>query len=461
MPQTPQDLGISAPSGGFQVGGWYEGRQYWDGTLSDPGQIHPASQQQGAGQNVSDEVISQTSPSNVDFIEKQRKSVSASEIKAPTNITLPEQQSSGLTAELEAARKALDQNLSKREVETRQKLEEARAREQETLEKAEPLTEPFREDLEREERERLGTDEVLSEQRGLLDELDQLLTEGNELIRQQKQVTGLAAIRNPRVQQTMDDVAARAGVIEAVVSLQNTYLSNAYQSIDRTINNITQDRQDRLNYYNTILELANRDIVELTQESRNIAEKQTSLLEYDMSKAQETVDKVKELMIDPASAQLMAQAGVSLNDDVATINAKMSQAQYANEIREMSNEFTAEGGVAVADPSSVPQEQLRSFTDSEGQVHYYKMPKETTSTGTAGERKVASAVEIINTNPASFPDIVMRFANQLDLSEIYAAYNRSQMGEEYGPPKESSAEMARLYQYATGQITEQEYLRGG
>lgn len=49
------------PPGGFQQGGWYEGRQYWNGTFSAPGQIHSESNQQGAGQMVSGEVLQQTS----------------------------------------------------------------------------------------------------------------------------------------------------------------------------------------------------------------------------------------------------------------------------------------------------------------------------------------------------------------------------------------------------------------
>lgn len=53
---SPSQLGIKPPTGGFQQGGWYSGRQYWGGTLSDPGVIHPSSNQQGAGKAVSDEV---------------------------------------------------------------------------------------------------------------------------------------------------------------------------------------------------------------------------------------------------------------------------------------------------------------------------------------------------------------------------------------------------------------------
>ena len=56
----PEQLGIKPPAGGFQQGGWYSGRQYWGGTLSDPGVIHPSSNQQGAGSAVSSEVNRQS-----------------------------------------------------------------------------------------------------------------------------------------------------------------------------------------------------------------------------------------------------------------------------------------------------------------------------------------------------------------------------------------------------------------
>ena len=51
----------TAPPGGFQQGGWYNSRQYWNGTFSQPGQINPLSNQVGAGQMVSPEVNAQTS----------------------------------------------------------------------------------------------------------------------------------------------------------------------------------------------------------------------------------------------------------------------------------------------------------------------------------------------------------------------------------------------------------------
>lgn len=53
---SPESLGITPPKTGFQQGGWYSGRQYWGGQLSDPGVINPLSVQPGAGQAVSPQV---------------------------------------------------------------------------------------------------------------------------------------------------------------------------------------------------------------------------------------------------------------------------------------------------------------------------------------------------------------------------------------------------------------------
>lgn len=54
--------GIAEPKGGWQTGAWYSGRQYWNGTLSSPGVINSQSNQQGAGQAVSPEVVAASNP---------------------------------------------------------------------------------------------------------------------------------------------------------------------------------------------------------------------------------------------------------------------------------------------------------------------------------------------------------------------------------------------------------------
>lgn len=61
-----------------QQGGWYDAQQYWDGSLSNAGQINAKSNQVGAGQQVSNEVVAQTNPNNVSYIQKLQQQASAS-----------------------------------------------------------------------------------------------------------------------------------------------------------------------------------------------------------------------------------------------------------------------------------------------------------------------------------------------------------------------------------------------
>lgn len=361
------------------TGGWYDGQQYWGGTLSQRGVINSLSNQQGAGQRVSDEVNAASAAAqgvSVQDFNRYLSNVSASDISASvTPAYSSDAQStyiSGLNQQVDKARQALESNFSTQRTEVQASLAAVKAKENAALSEMQKLTTPFRETLETEQRAKYGTEDVLSQQKTLLGELDQLLTEGNELIRLQKETTGLAAIRNPRIQKTMDDVAARAGVINAVVSLQNTYLSNAYTAIDRSVNAISQDRQDQLSYYSTILNLANRDIVTLTDQDRELAEEQTNLLKGDLNRATATADYIKELMINPDTAMAMAQSGVTLNDSVEVINQKMAKYQYFQEIKSISNEMSTSGYSVVTNPSSVPTNQLVTITDSTGKNYYYK-----------------------------------------------------------------------------------------
>lgn len=87
---SQSQLNIKTPKGGFQRGGWYEGRQYWDGTFSDPGVIHPMSDQQGSGQLVSAEVNLQSDkaqgnkPGDIEKYLQQQRQVQAQQNIRPT-----------------------------------------------------------------------------------------------------------------------------------------------------------------------------------------------------------------------------------------------------------------------------------------------------------------------------------------------------------------------------------------
>lgn len=355
----------------MQYGGFYNGRA-WDGSrLLDPGlDVN--------GKPISNEVISQTNPSNVAYIEQQ-KQLPVNQLQPPVSVPYSSgsngQFVSGLTQEVQVARGNLEKIISTQKNSVDTQLLQMREKEKETIGKIGELTTPFREELEKTQRESLYVNKNFEENQKLVDELDQLLTEGNDLIRQQKDVTGLSAVRNPRIQKSMDDVAARAGVIQSVINARNGQIAQAYTMIDRTAGSIAADRQDRISYYQTILGLTNRDIISLDAESKSLAKEQLDLAKGDLVNAQKTVDLVKSYLVNPATARLMAMGGVKLTDSVETINQKLSQASYVDEVQTMSNEMSMSGYTAVYDPKTVPSGQLVTLTDSKGQkYHFRKIP---------------------------------------------------------------------------------------
>ena len=451
-----QSSSFYAATGGVPVeGAWYSGRRYLNGQLLAPGEYEP-------GKVTSNEVIAQTNPDNVAYVQSER--VKANELQVPTQISLSSSTAqndyiTGLMSQVDQARSAVEDFLSRQQSEVDAKLEVLKTKEQDTLGKIGTLVNPFREDIENTERERLQINKNFEENQVLIDELDSLLSEGNDLIRQQQEVTGLAAVRNPRIQKAMDDVAARAGVIQAVINARNGQIAVAENLIDRTINAIVGDRADQISYYQTILDLNRQDIISLDSQSQKIAEEQLGLKKMDLERTQASADYIKQLLIDPATAGLMGEAGVKLTDSVETINAKLTQTTYAREVKDMSNEMVLNGAQAVINPASVPKDELRVLTDSRGVKHYYQVKEDISGwgSGTASERAVKRITTSISDQSLSFPDVVVSYANQLSLSEIYSAYTQSAMGQKWGRPNESANEIALLYKWARGEITESEY----
>jgi hypothetical protein len=440
----------------MEKGGYYNAR-VWDGNkLLEPGVDL-------SGNKISNEVISQTNPNNVAYVDQQR--IKADQINAPTPISLSSSSPqadyvTGVTAGVDQAKQALQDSLTQQQAGVDAQLATLKEKEKNTLEQdIKPLVSPFREELENAERDRLFINKNFQENQVLINELDSLLTEGNELIRQQKEVTGLAAVRNPRIQKSMDDVAARTGVIQAVINARNGQIAVAENMIDRSVNAIAADRNDQISYYETILNLNRQDIVSLDAKSQKLAEEQLAIKKNDLAIAQESAEYIKKLLVNPGTASLMGEGGVKLTDSVGEINAKLTQATYAREVKDMSNAMVADGAQAVISPKGVPADELRALKDSKGRVHYFRVKDKTTGTGTgtASERSVSRAISTISTNNMNFPDVVVNFANQLTLSEIYSAYTQSEMGKQWGLPTDSSQEIALLYKWARGEITENEY----
>jgi len=287
------------------------------------------------------------------------------------------------TAFESSLQKQLDDLKTQRE-ETQAKIDEFTAKQEGILGEAEEFTTPFQAELEENERKRLKVEENFFENQKLSEELGSLLTEGNDLVRQMKETTGLAAIRNPRINKTISDISARAGVIEAVMSARNNQISVAENLIDRSVNAINADRTSQLNYYNSLLgfygglkdEEGNK-LVSITNDEKKFVNAQISLLENDLAQSQAVANQIKQAMTDPATAAIYGQAGISLNDTPQEINQKLSNYTFQqdnirvdNEMADNGFEFIPEGTLGSRDP-----EGIRIKRDSQGNERtYWKDP---------------------------------------------------------------------------------------
>lgn len=263
-------------------------------------------------------------------------------IPTPTASAINETFVNSLTAEtannrkaLEASYKAEQDRIKAAKVETQAKIDNFTTLQQTgALDNIYTLTQPFRQDLETKQREELYVNENFEANQKLTNELDSLLTQGNELIASKKAEGGLASVAIPNLNKTISDVNARAGVIQAVMSARNGQISQAYTMIDRTVSAINADRQDRIEYFSTLYNFygdqkttEQNKLTSLTADEKTYINAQIGLLEKDLERSQETADALKEALTNPETALEYAEAGITLNDSVEQINAKL--AKYA------------------------------------------------------------------------------------------------------------------------------------
>ena len=187
--------------------------------------------------------------------------------------------------------------------------------------------------------------------RKMVDELEGLMNMANATLGKEKGMPLSQRVLNARTSRTMSDISARAGVLESVFSALDGNISQAHNLINQAQSTVSASWNDNLNYYRTLLDLKNKKLLTLDEENKEIAEKEIALIESDIKKLEETSNYVKELMIDPESAQFIADAGVKLNDSIEVINEKMAQQARIREVNDIKNEMTANGYEYVPFPT--------------------------------------------------------------------------------------------------------------
>ena len=337
-------------------------------------------------------------------------------VPEPTAPTLNQAFTTSLSEQLETQRKSLEDSY-KRQIEDLQRQRQDAERRMKVIEAqqedvltqdVQPLLQPFREQLETSERQRLFVDENFEANQKLVRELDTLLTEGNNLIRGVRGSAGPASIMNARLARTIEDVNARAGVINATLAARNGQISQAFTMIDRSVQAITADKQDRLNYFTSLFNFyetqkdeEGKKVVDLTKEERGVFEKQIKLLENDLSNAQTYAENIKKAMADPDKALAYASAGVALNDSPEAINTKLASYAYSKEVADLANTMAKQGYTYVVPGQAIPSgAEVVTTTDSQGNTkRYYKLSKD----------KVGGVVDVAAldiTSPTYFEDLI-------------------------------------------------------
>lgn len=328
----------------------------------------------------------------------QAGQVSTPILLTPTALTIQDQYTQSMMANLEAQRKANEDayqkqiDAAKKEAEAAQtKIDELTTKEKAMIETdVQPLLTPFRETLVKTERERLNVEENYLANQTLTNELSTLLTDIQTSLQSEKDITGLAAIREPRIAKAKEDSMARVGVIEAVMAARNNQITVANNFIDKTSTAITADRQDKLNYYNTLLNFYDKQRTEegvklltLTTEQKTWVNKQIVLLENDLSQAESNVNYIKGLMRDPATAVLAGEADINLNMTPQQVNTALATAAYQKDKREYIKAMALDEKVNISEAEAKlkPKNEIFIIPDARGNNMYFWKKTEVIKTG--------------------------------------------------------------------------------
>jgi hypothetical protein len=230
---------------------------------------------------------------------------------------------------------------------------------------------------------------------GLASQLTDLMTQGNNLIASEKAKTGLSSIRNPRITETINNITAQTGVIQAGISVYNGQMSQAQNQLTLATNTITSAYSDQLDYYTTLANFyesqatdTNNKLITLTKDEKDFMDTKIASLEADKAKVEENADYIKELMTNPTSALFMSQAGVSLLDSPEVVNQKMAIQTQRQEVIDTQNEYVSKGYT----PSAVPT--ANTITIQSGGQNLYFKPPTTKFTGYSGDDVVSIKADI-------------------------------------------------------------------
>lgn len=276
---------------------------------------------------------------------------SSIEMPQPTAGAAAANMQAGLTAQVAGAEKTLTDTLTRERDAALKRQEELNKRLETMMQETDPTKRAtyaqeeriIQNQLRAAETASASLEEDFTKRRSVVSELERLLTESNQLMATAKNQPVAMSVLNKSVSRTLQDVQARAGVLQAVVAGLDGNMGQARTLISDASGAVAASWNDRLAYYESYMNLVNKGALAKNKIHDDFAKAEIAMAEKKLSDLEATKNYLQELMINPESAQFLADAGVTLNDSVEEINAKMAERSREIEIQEVVNDLKMEG----------------------------------------------------------------------------------------------------------------------
>lgn len=420
---TPQKLGIKAPAGGFKTGGWYRGRQYWGGTLSDPGVLHPSSDQPGAGGAAF------VAPKDVSFIQSERAKAGLS--ARPTS---KEQVTPFLNQ--------LQDNIF--DASSKPKVKQPTVAE---IKEAVTPTTGLPTLLDRgkrfeELRAEYGVAQLEESLTGIKDEI-----EGE-----------FALLREQRGIEEGKPVALN--VIAGRISEEERTAQERIDFLGRQQNRIVDELNTKYNVIGQFMSFYSLDYADAVSRydqefTRNLDMYRIVLGQGDKALDQWNADRAAA----SSNLTMFVNAATAGNIDYGSLSAEQKMQISKLEIQ---------AGVPIGFIASVKKDvdaDIIFTTSNEGVTQIgFRNADGSIRVESHGTRVPGSGSDTKSTRQqfkdasegSNFPDLVNQFASSMSLEEIYKAYANTDKGRKFGKPVENPREIKLLYRVSRGEITPQE-----
>lgn len=236
----------------------------------------------------------------------------------------------------------------------------------------------WRQQLQSTLQERYQVQENFDANQRSIKEMEDIMTSSNAAVQAAEATTGLKAIKNPTIALMKSDAVARIGVIKAVMAARDRQISTAEKIIDDTVRVVQADHQDQINYYKTIMETADKGLISLKSDEKALVDKYISYLETEQKATEASAQKIKDMMIDPAKAQILHDAGVKLTDNVEQMNAKIARQMNIENRIKIINEMGQKGYTYLpGGPGNTPSGDVITMQapGGGGTIYFQRPPK--------------------------------------------------------------------------------------